>query len=119
MDREELRLRTKRYAVAILKFCNALPRTPTLDTISRQLTKAGTAIGANYSATCRSRSTAEFVARMGIVMEEADESGYWLDILDGSGLSADRRLQELLSEAHELSAIFSASYQTARRRREG
>jgi four helix bundle protein len=80
---EALKARTKRFALDIIQFVNALPKTPATDVMGRQLLKAGTSVAANYRSACRSRSHAEFTARIGVVLEEADESELWLELLDG------------------------------------
>jgi four helix bundle protein len=84
--------------------------------MGKQLLRSGTSVGANYRASCRARSPAEFVAKMGIVEEEADESAYWMELLIESGLVPERRLKDLLAEANELVAITVASIRTARKR---
>jgi four helix bundle protein len=111
---QALRDRTQRFALRIIHFCGALPKSVAIQIIARQLLKAGTGIGANYRAACRSRSDREFVARLAVAEEEADESVYWLEILQYGRLAAGRELEDLLGEAHELTAILSASGRTAR-----
>jgi four helix bundle protein len=86
MDEDELKKRTKRFGLRIIKLVNALPKTITGRAIGGQLVRAGTSVGANYRAACRSRSKAEFIARLGVVEEEADESGYWLEMITEGGL---------------------------------
>jgi four helix bundle protein len=109
-----LRDRTKRFALRVLKLCDSLPKTEAARTISRQLLRSGTSVAANYRAVGRARSRAEFVAKMGVVVEEADESVFWLDLLVDSGIISKPRLDELTVEANELVAIFVASQKTAR-----
>jgi four helix bundle protein len=110
-----LRDRTKRFALRVLKLCDSLPGTDAARTISRQLLRSGTSVAANYRAVGRARSQAEFVAKMGVVIEEADESLFWLELLVESGIIPKPRLDELTVEANELVAIFVTSQQTARR----
>ena len=110
----DLRDRTKRFALRVLKLCDSLPKTETARTISRQLLRCGTSVAANYRAAGRARSRAEFVAKMGVVVEEADESVFWLELLVESGMIAKARLDDLLAEANELVSIFVASQKTAR-----
>ena len=110
----DLRERTKRFALRILKLCDALPRTDGASAISRQLLRSGTSVAANYRATGRARSRAEFVAKMGVVVEEADESVFWLELLVDSGLMSKSRLGGLVAEANELLSIFVASQKTAK-----
>jgi four helix bundle protein len=112
----DLRDRTKQFALRILKVCDSLPTTEAARTIGRQLLRSGTSVAANYRAAGRARSRAEFVAKMGVVVEEADESVFWLDLLVESGMMAKPRLNELVAEANELVSIFVASQKTARGR---
>jgi len=89
MDADELKKRTKRFALRILKLVAALPNTVQGRTVSGQLVRAGTSVGSNYQAACRGRSKAEFIAKLGVVEEEADESAYWLElIIEGQLLKA-------------------------------
>jgi len=92
----------------------ALPRTEEARIIGKQVLRSGTSIGANYRAACRARSRAEFVAKLGVVLEEADETAFWLDLLRDTGIFPDRRLQGLIREANELVSIFVASMRTAK-----
>lgn len=114
---EELKARTKRFALDVIRFVTALPRIPAGDVMGRQLLKSGTSVAANYRSACRSRSHAEFVARIGVVLEEADESEFWLEVLSESGLPNVAVPASLLAESRELRAIFAASSLTARRTR--
>ena len=108
MDKEkDLKERTKQFALKIIKLVASLPRTREADIIGRQLLKAGTSVGANYRESNRSRSKAEFRAKIGIVEQEADESLYWLEIIKDSGISEGELLDELIVEADELVAIFT------------
>jgi four helix bundle protein len=115
MTPEELRKRTKAFALDIIRFCRTLPRTEESEVISRQLLRAGTSVGANYRAACRRRSDADFIAKLGLVIEESDESGFWLEILVAAELVDQRRVERLLGEADELTRIFVASRETAKR----
>ena len=113
MDAEELKKRTKRFALRILKLVSALPNNLQGRTVGGQLVRAGTSVGANYRAACRGRSRAEFIAKIGIVEEEADESAFWLElIIEGSLLKATL-VQPLLDEANELTRIMAGSRVTA------
>jgi four helix bundle protein len=109
-----MKLRTKRFALRVIRMCQALPKTDECRTISRQLLRSATSIAANYRAACRGRSKAEFVAKIGIVVEEADESVLWIELLVEADLVPLAKLQPLLTEASELLAIFAASQRTAR-----
>ena len=109
MNPEDLKRRTKQFALRILKLVAALPNTVQGRTIGGQLARAGTAVGANYRATCRSRSKAEFVARIGVVEEEADESAYWLELIVEGELLNQELVDPLLNEANELARIMASS----------
>jgi four helix bundle protein len=108
-----LKARTKKFALDILGFVRRLPATDEAHDVGGQLRRAATSVAANYRSACRSRSRAEFVARIGVALEEADESALWLEIIGESGLSKERRVLELLDEANQLSAIFASSSITA------
>ena len=114
MTPDELKKRTKRFALRIIRLVNSLPETKAAQTIARQVLRSGTSVGANYRAACRARSPAEFCAKVGIVEEEADETAYWLELLIESELVAEDMLSDLLAEANELVAIAVASIRTAR-----
>ena len=111
---QELRDRVKRFAIRLVRFVRTLSRDPAIDAISRQVIRSGTGMSANYHATCRARSRAEFVATLGVVLEEADESEHWLDVLHLGGLASGPELDWLRNESSELRAIFNASVTTAR-----
>ncbi|MFI5111011.1 MAG: four helix bundle protein [Terriglobales bacterium] len=113
---DELRERTKSFALRVIHLFRALPRSTDAQVIGKQLLRSGTSVAANYRAVCRARSKAEFVSRIGIVAEEADESVFWLEMLLDSGTIRPDRLHPLLAEARALTAIFSASQRTARSR---
>jgi len=116
MTPEELRSRTKSFAVRIVKVYRSLPRTTDAQVMGKQLLRCGTSVAANYRASCRARSRAEFAARIGIVVEEADETGFWLEMLSDTNIVKAERLKDLLQESRELTAIFSATRQSVRRR---
>src|SRR5207248_6600519 len=111
---EELKRRTKQFGLRVIRLYRALPRNGEAQVIGRQLLRSGTSVGANYRAVCRARSSAEFVSKLGIVIEEADESLYWLEMLLDSGTVRANRLGALMAEAGELISIFAAARQTAR-----
>ena len=113
MDEKELKERTKQFALHIMSLVDKLPNTIAGRALGNQLVRSGTSVGANYRAACRGRSKAEFVSKIGVVAEEADESVYWLElIMDGKLLGRDF-VEPLLKEANELAAIFIASMKTA------
>ena len=116
MDEEELKKRTKRFGLRIMRLVAALPKTPQGRTVGGQLVRAGTSVGANYRAACRARSRAEFTARLGVVEEEADESGYWLDMIIEGELLGPQLVEALLTEANELVAIMTSSRITIHRK---
>jgi four helix bundle protein len=111
---EELRNRTKQFALRIIRLFRHLPRSTEAQVLGKQLLRSGTSVGANYRAAGRSRSKAEFVSKIGIVVEEADETVFWLECLVESGIVKEELLEDLLAEANELVAIFAASHRTAR-----
>jgi four helix bundle protein len=112
----KLRERTKQFALRVLKLCDSLPKTDAARTIGRQLLRCGTSVAANYRAVGRARSKAEFIAKMGVVVEEADESVFWLELLVEAGMAPQGRLDALVVETNELLSIFVASQRTARGR---
>ena len=113
MSKAELLARTKSFSLRILKLVDQLPRTTSGRAIGNQLVRSGTSIGANYRAACRSRSRAEFAAKLGVVAEEADETVYWLELVCDGNLIPANKLTELLREADELTAIFTAGRRTS------
>jgi four helix bundle protein len=112
---DALKLRTKRFAVRIVTVFRSLPHAPDAQTLGKQLLRCGTSVAANYRAVCRARSKAEFIAKMGIVVEEADETVFWIELMTETGVVKPDRMSELLVEANELLAIFSASFYTAKK----
>jgi four helix bundle protein len=114
---EAMQKRTKQFGLRILKVFRALPRSEDARILGRQLLRSGTSVGANYRAVCRARSRKEFISKMNIVVEEADEAVYWLELLVEGEIMSARRLKALIDEGNELLRICSASLRTARRRR--
>lgn len=113
---EQMRARTKEFAIRVVHLFRSLPPAPEAQIIGRQLLRSGTAVGANYRAACRARSRAEFISKIGVVTEEADESCFWIELLSDLGIMRKERLADLLREAQELTAIFSASRHTAKQK---
>jgi len=111
---EEIRDRTKKFAIRIVRLFRALPKTTEAQVMGKQLLRCGTSVAANYRAVCRARSTAEFIARIGIVAEEADESVLWLELLVETDTISSAKLRDITLEAKELAAIFSAYQKTAK-----
>ncbi|MGR3311166.1 MAG: four helix bundle protein [Candidatus Brocadiales bacterium] len=112
---EDLKERTKNFALNIIRLTELLPRNRTADIISRQLLRSGTSVGANYRAACRARSRADFISKMGIVEEEADEALYWLELLLDAKLVNQNQIQNLMDEANAIIAIVVTSIKTARK----
>ncbi|MBN2161501.1 MAG: four helix bundle protein [Pontiellaceae bacterium] len=119
MDQAELKIRTKQFALRILKLTAALPPTPEARAIRNQLSRSGTSVGANYRAVCRARSKAEFISKIGIVIEEADESCFWMELIIEGGMLPEEKVSALLHEANELTAIMTASRKTAQDHQQG
>ncbi|MBP7591354.1 MAG: four helix bundle protein [Chloroflexi bacterium] len=117
MAHENLKQRTKEFSLRVIRLTEALPNTRTADVIGRQLLRSGTSVGANYRAASRAKSPADFIAKMGIVEEEADESIYWMELLVESDIVKESLLQPLMQEANELLAITVASINTAKKRK--
>lgn len=114
MNEQELKQRTKQFALRVMKLVGALPEDSVGRTIGSQLIRSGTSVGANYRSACRGRSKAEFVAKLGVVVEEADESAYWLELVIEGELLAATLVEPLLQEANELTAIMVASRKSAK-----
>jgi len=114
MTPEQLKRRTKAYAVTVVKFAASLPKDPIADLIARQLVKSGTSVGANYRSACRAKSRPDFVAKMTTTEEEADESQYWLEILVEASIVNRSDVEMLLDESEQLIRILVASIKTAR-----
>ena len=116
MDKTDLKLRTKSFALQIIKTVEILPKGKTSEVLSKQLLRSATSVGANYRAACRARSTADFIAKMCIVEEEADESIYWMELLSEAGIVNLEDIKPLIKEANELLAIVVASINTVKNR---
>ncbi len=113
MTEQEMRKRTKQFALRVIRLVGALPRSILGKAIGGQLIRAGTSVGANYRAACKARSKAEFIARLGTVEEEADESAYWMELIIEGNVMKEVRVASLLQEATELTAIMAASRKSA------
>ncbi|HET7144205.1 MAG TPA: four helix bundle protein [Anaerolineales bacterium] len=114
MNESELKKRTKQFGLRVIRLVESLPGTQTARTIGNQLLRSGMSVGANYRAACRGRSKADFIAKAGISLEEADECMYWMEMLQEAGIIPAEKLKDLMKEADELVAIFTASIKTAR-----
>ena len=114
VNEEELKRRTKQFGLRIIGLVESLPNKTTARTIGNQLLRSGMSVGANYRSACRGKSKADFIAKVGISLEEADECLYWLELLQESGIVPGEKLSDLGKEANELVAIFTATIKTAR-----
>jgi len=114
MDPEELKLRTKAFALRVIKLYRSLPKDKDAQVLGHQMLRSGTSVGANYRAACRAGSQADFISKITIVEEEADETSYWLELLVESGIMKKELLNELMKESNELTAIFTSSGHTAK-----
>jgi len=115
MNASELKERTKQFALRVMRLVDALPNTPKGRAIASQLVRSGTSVAANYRAACRARSQAEFISKIGVVEEEADETALWLELIVEDKLLPKNKIASLLKEANELTAIMAASYISASR----
>jgi len=117
MRTEELKLRTKQFALRVIKLVETLPKNKIGDVLGKQILRSATSVAANYRAACRARSKADFISKIAIVEEEADESLFWLELIAESGLMNTERFKDLTKEADELTAIFTATGKTAKQNR--
>jgi four helix bundle protein len=113
MTTDELKARTKQFALRVVNLVEVLPNSVRGRVIADQITRSATSVGANYRATCRARSRAEFIAKIGVVEEEADETGFWLELIIESKIRRAKQILPLLNEANELVAIMAASRKSA------
>ena len=114
VNNDELKSRTKNFSLRVIKLVESLPQTQTAKILGNQLLRSATSVAANYRAACRAKSNADFIAKMGIVEEEADESVYWIEMLVETNLVKINLVENLLDEANQLVAIFVSSIKTAR-----
>jgi|ERR1043165_3341901 four helix bundle protein len=113
---KKMQARTMDFAVQVVKFFVKLPKTDEARVPGKQLLRAGTSVGANYRAVCRAKSDADFISKMGTVVEEVDESAFWLELMEKAGVCSPVTIQPLKTEADELLRIFSTSLNTAKRK---
>ncbi len=116
MTPDDLRERTKQFALRVLKLAESLPRSVSGRVFANQIARSATSVAANYRAACRGRSKAEFIAKLGIAEEEADETQFWLEMISAAEIIPSSRLENLQKEAAEITAIIAASRKTARAR---
>jgi four helix bundle protein len=114
MTKDELKKRTKRFALEIIKLVDELPNTLAGRTIGNQIIRSGTSVASNYRSACRTRSNADFISKITVVEEESDETLFWLELIVESNLLKKERVLSLLKEADELTAIFTSSGKTAK-----
>ncbi|KAF2341750.1 four helix bundle protein [Flavobacterium tistrianum] len=116
MTTNEMKMRTKKFSLMIIDLAEKLPNSNVVRSIASQIVRSGTSVGANYRAVCRARSDKEFVAKMNIVLEEADETLFWIEIIKEKMWIAKEELEMALKEANELTAIFVSSLKTVNSR---
>jgi four helix bundle protein len=113
MNEPQMKNRTKQFALRVLRIADALPTNRSGNVIANQIARCGTSVAANYRALCRAKSRADFIHKTSIVEEEADESGFWLELVVDAGLMTAARVKPLLDEASEITAMLVASRKTA------
>jgi four helix bundle protein len=114
MTKDELKLRSKKFAVNIVRLVEELPNSKAGNTIGNQIIRSGTSVAANYRSVCRARSNADFISKITVVEEECDETLFWLELIEESEIIKKEKILDLMKEADELTAIFTASGRTAR-----
>ena len=114
MTKEEMKKRTKQFALRVIHLASALPENAVGRVIANQLIRSATSVGANYRAALRARSTRDFSNKIGVVLEESDESAYWMELIIESKVIPENRVIGLLREANELTAIFAATHKTTK-----
>jgi len=114
MNADELRARTRAFSLRVVKLVQSLPKNMVADVMGKQVLRSATSVGANYRAVCRAQSDAMFIAKLSIVVEEADETVYWLELIQDAGLVKPELLAELIDEAEQILKIMAASRKTAR-----
>ena len=115
MTKQEMQQRTRSFALRVIKATQALPENRVGNVLGSQLLRSGTSVGANYRAACRAKSPADFISKLGNVEEEADESGFWMEMLSDPGKATSSQIKPLLQEANELVAIMIASINTTKK----
>jgi len=117
MTQEEMKLRTKQFALRIIRLVESLPQTKSADVIGKQLPRSGTSVGANYRASCRAKSSADFISKLAIVEEEADESIYWMELLIEANIVKENLLKSLIDETNQILSIIVSSIKTLKEKR--
>ena len=118
MTKDELKKKTKNFHIAIIQICNGLPRSAAGFELAKQLIRSGGSVGANYRAACRAKSTNDFIYKIEIVIEEADESMYWLEVISESNLLSTEDTIPLLKETNELVSIFVSTVKSVKIKRD-
>ena len=116
MTTDEMKLRTKKFSLMIIDLAERMPNTNVIRSITNQIIRSGTSVGANYRAVCRARSDREFIAKMNIVLEEADETLFWLEIIREKKWVEEDEIEKIWKEGNELTAIFVSSLKTVNKR---
>lgn len=116
MTTDEMKLRTKKFSLMIIDLAEKLPTTYVVKVVANQIVRSGTSVGANYRAVCRARSDREFIAKMNIVLEEADETLFWLEVIKEKLWISKTELEKIWKEGNELTAIFVSSLKTVNNR---
>jgi len=116
VNKEELKTRTKQFALRIIRLVESFPRTSTARTIGRQLLRSGTSVGASYRAACQARTRADYISKVGIAIDEADKSLYWMELVVDAKVIPAEKLTALTKEANEIVAVLPATTRTARPR---
>ena len=114
MDSEQMKARTRAFALRVIRLAESLPKTPTGNVIRNQMLRCGPSVGANYRAACRPKSKPDFISKMGTVEEEADETMYWIELSIDASLVTHGQVTDLLLEADEILSIVVSSIKTAR-----
>ena len=115
MNPDDLKTRTRQFALRVFRLAECLPDTPAARVIRNQMIRCGSSVGAIYRAACRAKSRPDFVSKMGTVEEEADETIYWMELLVDTGIVKPKRISDLINEADQILAIVIASIKTAKR----
>lgn len=117
MTPEEMKQRTKQFALRIIRLVESLPQTKSADVIGKQLLRSGTSVGANYRASCRAKSPADFISKLAIVEEEADKSIYWMELLIEANIVKENLLKSLIDETNQILSIIVSSIKTLKEKR--
>lgn len=114
MDREQLKTRTKKFAIEVIQFTEKIPRTRAGRVIEDQFLRSGTSVGSNYRAVCKAKSRKDFINKLNIVAEESDETQFWLELLMESGMMKNEEVAEIYDESRQITAMITASIRTAK-----